>query len=70
MEWKRPPRTFAELQVWRVYCRTQDFSIWPIVNRWLNKYGNPYEDGEHTTYDMQEERFHYQQALLYIIQHK
>jgi len=53
--------------LWKVYARTQDFSIWAVIHRWIKTYGNPYEEKNAMSYEEHERRQYYILALDYVI---
>jgi len=71
MEWQQPPRTYAELMLWKVYSRSQDFSVWGIIHKWIKTYGNPYEcTDNYPDYDLEDARQLFKLALDYVVTHK
>lgn len=67
IEWKYPPCSDEELQMWKVYCSTQPEGVWDKIQRWLKRFGNPFIVPELEAYDVKAERILYQLALQYVI---
>jgi len=70
MNWRQPPKTYAELALWKVFVKTQEYSVWGIIHIWVKTYGNPYESVTHTTYDEEETWYIYRMSLDYISNEK
>ena len=68
MDLSRPPQSDAELLLWKVFCRTTEQDIWQIINRWIKRYGNPF-DGmfEERSYEETQVRGMFQEALMFLI---
>lgn len=62
-----PPRTYAELCIWKVYVETTKDEVWQRIAIWLKRHGNPFEDVTFTTYEAHEERGIYCLALTYVM---
>lgn len=62
-----PPRTYAELMIWKAFTETSKDEVWQYIFRWLKKYGNPFEDSTAITYKELEYRTIYQNAITYVI---
>jgi len=47
LDWRDPPKRPEELLIWKAFVKSTDTPVWPIVQRWIKKHGNPYdtEDG-------------------------
>jgi hypothetical protein len=43
LEWREPPKRHEELLIWKAFVKTTQEDVWPIVARWIKKYGNPYD---------------------------
>lgn len=65
MDPTRPPDTFEDLCLWKVFVMTYDGDLWQIINRWIKKYGNPFAEIEVNNYAAEHDRRIYQEALRY-----
>jgi len=66
--WNAPPVTDEELQLWKVFVSTNPDQVWGKVQRWLKKFGNPYQAPYfEEEYDVKALRILYQLALTYTI---
>jgi hypothetical protein len=43
LTWSHPPNDDAELALWKCYVSTTEQNVWDVVQRWLKRYGNPFE---------------------------
>jgi len=66
MFYNRPPKTYAELQIWKVFVKTHDTLLWSILHRWIKASGNPFDLPDSETSEERDERMVFQSLLLYI----
>lgn len=66
MDLSRPPSSYEDLELWKVFVRTCELEVWQVVTRWIKRYGNPYVTPEEEEgYDDYATRQWYQQALRF-----
>lgn len=63
MDLSTPPRTYAELELWKVFVATTESEVWQVIFRWVKKYGNPFEERTRTSFEEEEVRQLYQESL-------
>lgn len=66
MYFDRPPSSYAELQLMKVFFKTQDTPLWSMIHRWIKLYGNPFDHPDVETAEERDKRMVFQSLLIYI----
>lgn len=64
----QPPRTFEELQLWKVFVKAYTGDLWQVIHRWIKKEGNPFSIPTQELEEEKEQRRFFQMALAYVIE--